>query len=187
LTIESGTIIISNIPLHRVDDNNNSNIANALVPSQSTTTTVINTSPVGISGPTATLGQPFMLAVNHATSIKQTDLNIRFVDVTEDSRCPLDVKCIWAGQVSVLVEATRDSTGQSLGSFILTLMANGNDNKDSMNGNGSSGSDSGPLSSKTISEDGKSYLIQLNSVQPYPLNGQQKMPSKGYIATFTVT
>jgi hypothetical protein len=84
----------------------------------------INTSIVGINDHTATLDHPFKLSVNQVASIEQTDLNICFAEVTEDSRCPLHVKCIWAGQLSVLVDATKASTGRSLGSFTLTLMTN---------------------------------------------------------------
>jgi hypothetical protein len=34
-------------------------------------------------------------------------MDIRFVDVTGDSRCPQGVECIWAGQVSCAVEITK--------------------------------------------------------------------------------
>ena len=37
------------------------------------------------------------------------DLEVRFVEVVEDSRCPKNVNCIWAGEVTILVEVYRDS------------------------------------------------------------------------------
>lgn len=59
-------------------------------------------------------------------------------------------------------------------------MANGNSN------NMNDGS-SGLQSIKTIVLENNSYLIQLNSVQPHPINGQHEIPSSAYAATFTVT
>ncbi|MDX1772893.1 hypothetical protein [Oceanihabitans sediminis] len=37
------------------------------------------------------------------------DLEVRFVEVVEDSRCPKNVNCIWAGEVTILVDVYRDS------------------------------------------------------------------------------
>jgi hypothetical protein len=36
------------------------------------------------------------------------DVQIKFVDVLTDSRCPEDVTCIWAGQVVALVEVYKN-------------------------------------------------------------------------------
>jgi hypothetical protein len=33
--------------------------------------------------------------------VKGTDMQVTFVGVTEDSRCPKDVSCVWAGEVNV--------------------------------------------------------------------------------------
>ena len=38
------------------------------------------------------------------------DLKLRWLEV-EDSRCPIGVQCVWAGQVVVTVEATRGEEG----------------------------------------------------------------------------
>ena len=37
------------------------------------------------------------------------DVQITFSDVLSDSRCPEDVTCVWAGEVAVLVDITRDN------------------------------------------------------------------------------
>ncbi len=34
------------------------------------------------------------------------DVSIKFIKVLEDSRCPKDVTCVWAGQAKVLVEVS---------------------------------------------------------------------------------
>lgn len=36
--------------------------------------------------------------------VKNTDLEVKFVEVTEDSRCPRDATCVWAGEVKVKME-----------------------------------------------------------------------------------
>ena len=35
------------------------------------------------------------------------DLKIRFEEVVEDSRCPGDVTCVWAGRVTCIIELTQ--------------------------------------------------------------------------------
>ena len=61
--------------------------------------------PAGIS---AGLGQEFSLPIGQEASITGEDLIISFEDVTEDSRCPLNVTCIWEGRASSLVRFTHD-------------------------------------------------------------------------------
>jgi len=52
----------------------------------------------------ADLEAPFTLAPGAAVAVKSTSLTVRFVSVTEDSRCPRDVTCVWAGEVKALFE-----------------------------------------------------------------------------------
>lgn len=111
-----------------------------------------------------TLAYPFKLGVNQTAYLLPADLVFRFVNVTEDSRCPSDVQCIWAGQVSILIEYSRASTGQSLGNFTLTLMGS---------------------SSTEISTTIEGYLVKLARVDPYPVSTEQIQPSN-YVATLIV-
>jgi hypothetical protein len=56
------------------------------------------------------LGQEFSLRIGESASIKGEELQVRFLEVTEDSRCPTGVVCIWEGRVSGLLEiAYRES------------------------------------------------------------------------------
>jgi hypothetical protein len=56
------------------------------------------------------LGEEVSLTEGQATAIKGEPLQLKFVDVAGDSRCPTGVTCIWAGQVKCNVEMTyRDS------------------------------------------------------------------------------
>ena len=40
-------------------------------------------------------------------SIHLENVSIKFVEVLEDSRCPKNVTCVWAGRARVLVEVTE--------------------------------------------------------------------------------
>ena len=51
------------------------------------------------------LGQPFELAPGAEATVAETGLHIGFKRVLEDSRCPAQVTCIWAGRVTVELEA----------------------------------------------------------------------------------
>jgi hypothetical protein len=55
--------------------------------------------------PQPALGQPFELAVGEMQTIAETGLQLTFTAVTEDSRCPSNVQCIWAGRVVIEVWA----------------------------------------------------------------------------------
>ena len=56
----------------------------------------------------ASLGQEFSLAIGQKARITGENLEIRFKEVSEESRCARDVECIWAGRVVCLLEITQD-------------------------------------------------------------------------------
>ena len=47
---------------------------------------------------TPSLGQEFTLPVGQTAIISGEDLTIKFVEVTNDSRCAKGVECFWAGE-----------------------------------------------------------------------------------------
>lgn len=51
----------------------------------------------------ASLNQEFTLKAGETISLDDSGLKIRFEDVTEDSRCPEDVKCVWAGNGKIVL------------------------------------------------------------------------------------
>jgi len=55
----------------------------------------------------ARLDEEFSLSVGQRASIEGEGLSIRFEEVIEDSRCPKDVVCVWAGRVTCVVELTQ--------------------------------------------------------------------------------
>lgn len=70
----------------------------------------------------AQLGVPFQLRVNQTATLSSENLQIKFLNVTGDSRCPIDVVCFWAGEVTIEVNIRRN--GQNLGNFSLSSLGN---------------------------------------------------------------
>jgi hypothetical protein len=65
----------------------------------------------------AHLGRPFNLRAGRQVTLKGETLRIKFVAVENDSRCPSDVKCVWAGNAAVRLEVSmsrRDSKSLTL-------------------------------------------------------------------------
>ncbi|HUG40865.1 MAG TPA: hypothetical protein VMM12_10280 [Longimicrobiales bacterium] len=46
---------------------------------------------------------PFTLSPGQEATSSSLDLTIRFVDVATDSRCPIDVDCVWEGDAEVVI------------------------------------------------------------------------------------
>jgi len=57
----------------------------------------------------ARINEEFSLSMGQRALIVGENLGIRFEEVTEDSRCPREVTCIWAGRVTCMVEITQAS------------------------------------------------------------------------------
>lgn len=49
-------------------------------------------------------GDEFTLRIGESTAITELGIWLRFIQVVEDSRCPSDVVCAWAGDGAVLIE-----------------------------------------------------------------------------------
>jgi len=50
------------------------------------------------------LGQEFTLKPGESAAIQSTGLQVSFREVVDDSRCPADVVCVWAGDAVVALE-----------------------------------------------------------------------------------
>lgn len=48
--------------------------------------------------------ETFTLGVGKQKTAKKSRLKIKFLEVTEDSRCPTGVDCIWAGNAKIKVQ-----------------------------------------------------------------------------------
>jgi hypothetical protein len=111
------------------------------------------------TGPDAAVGKAFDLKAG-AVSTLPDGARLRFERVQSDSRCPMDVMCVWAGDATISVTLnpakgateSRELHTQQTGSQI--SYAN--------------------------------YTITLTALAPYPRSNQE-IPASGYIATFVVS
>ncbi len=97
------------------------------------------------------LGKAFDLPMGKIAQLKNTDLALSWISPAQDSRCPSDVNCVWAGEVKVVVMVKNGQNSQSL-----NLQLPGKE-------------------SLLLSAEMGGYLLTLNDVKPYP---QTKNPSK---------
>lgn len=109
------------------------------------------------------LGSQFKLKIDQTTALKSDNIKVKLLNVTDDSRCPSDVVCIWAGQVNVLVNVTKND--ENLGDVTLTLGAGNPD-----------------LAVKNVGD----YSVKVIEVNPYPIS-THKIETSEYIVTLTVS
>ena len=93
-------------------------------------------------------------------SVAKGEFSIKFVSVTEDSRCPVDAVCVWAGNAKVHVKIT-DPHG---GSKMMVMNTNAGTKGDQYNG----------------------WAIYLTELTP-PSKSGGKIKQKAYSATFSIT
>lgn len=120
------------------------------------------------------LGQTFTLAPGQAASIQGEQLRIRFLEVVTDSRCPTGVTCIWAGEVSSLVDVTFDDATFRR---VLTQPGSGQGKADFENYEITFEVQPYPEAGKQISKE--DYRLSLEVDKRLPLEG-------GILATFRV-
>lgn len=108
-------------------------------------------------------GKQLKLRVGQRTVLKGESLRIKFVAVSNDSRCPKNVTCVWAGNAEVLLEVgPRSGRGKSL----------------KVNTN----------ASRQLSDEGKygRYTVKLLELSPHPLDGR-KIAARDYTATLLIS
>jgi len=116
-------------------------------------------SPTEPSGRGVPLGQPFRLAVGESASVQGASLVLGFEQVLEDSRCPADALCVWAGDARLRAWARLD--GQPRRDVELhTLQPN-------------------PLALER-------YRIEVRALEPFPYSNVRIDP-RGYVVTLVVT
>jgi len=62
----------------------------------------------GRDGSATTLDAPIQLAPGESAVFKAEKLEVTFVAVVSDSRCPSDVTCVWAGELVVRLAIRSD-------------------------------------------------------------------------------
>ena len=67
----------------------------------------------GPTGPTVRLDTAFVLAPGEAATLQGRSVRIRFVGVTGDSRCPIDVVCVTGGDAIVEIAVRSGRTPET--------------------------------------------------------------------------
>ena len=111
----------------------------------------------------ARLGRPLNLRAGQQVTLKGERLRIKFAAVEHDSRCPKDVKCVWAGNAAARLDVSTSRRG----------------------------SKSLPLNtSRSLSLFGETqyqgYKLRLVGLSPYPRSNKEIAPGD-YIVTLLVT
>ena len=109
---------------------------------------------------TVAVGEPFRLAHGKTAALAGHDLRIRFERVSDDSRCPGGVQCVWAGDAHVVLRLTRAGYDAAVDTVRLTLE---------------------PRVARYTG-----YAIRLEALEPSPRQGVPTKPDD-YVATLRVT
>ncbi len=110
----------------------------------------------------AHLRYPFELRANQAAIINSEQIEIRFLRVTEDSRCPSDSFCKWEGQVTIELEISWNN--QLSDSLSLTLRQG---------------------YKELALRESNGYSVELQKVEPYP-NLTQALENSDYVITLVI-
>lgn len=105
------------------------------------------------------LNKEFSLAARQKAYVKTDKLTVEFVSVLDDSRCPTDVDCVWAGSAKVQIKVSKGK----MAAQIFELNTN--------------------LEPKTITYQG--YEIEITHLMPAP-KSDVDMKSVIYSASFIV-
>ena len=60
------------------------------------------------------LGSEFSLAIGETALVTGENLRLKFLEVTEDSRCPANVLCIQAGRAVMAVQVTYQGSSETV-------------------------------------------------------------------------
>ena len=111
------------------------------------------------AAPDPELGQPF--DVKAAAAVTVQGLRITFEGVSEDSRCPRGVQCVWAGDAAATFTLVKPPAAAEQ----RTLHTSGRFAQQA---------------------DYDSFVVRLEDVKPYPKEGVEIAP-QDYLATLVVT
>jgi hypothetical protein len=110
----------------------------------------------------ARLNREFKLKVWQRVTLQGSNLRIKFVKVETDSRCPADVKCVWAGNAAIQVEIASGRQSKAV------TLSTGR----------------GPAFVSEVRYQG--YKVKLVDLSPYPRSGGKTAPGD-YAATLLIS
>jgi len=109
---------------------------------------------------TVGLGEVFTIGVGQSAQIPSEDMEVTFIEVIGDSRCPQNAICVWEGVASSHIKITHEGVDYSI---VLNQ----------------------PGLTEEASETFINYTVTY-SLNPYPREGEE-IPPKDYLLTLNVT
>ena len=109
----------------------------------------------------ARLGKEFAIKVGQQLKIEGADSQVKFNGVPQDSRCPTNVNCVWAGNAEVSLELMVDKCPTSI--TLNTHATSGAGDESKVGG----------------------YRVKLIKLEPYP-HSEKKISPSDYTATLMV-
>ena len=110
----------------------------------------------------AQAGKEFTIKVGQQLKLDGADLALKFVAVPQDSRCPSNVNCVWAGDAEVALESIQDKCTTAL--KLHTHQGPSTSNEGKVGG----------------------FRVKLVKLDPYP-HTERKISPSDYVATLLVT
>ncbi|MBD1891693.1 hypothetical protein [Coleofasciculus sp. FACHB-SPT9] len=110
------------------------------------------------------LNSEFQINLNETAILSDESIWVKFTDVTEDSRCPINVQCFWAGRAKIVVNIWKDS--QNTGDFVLTT--------------------GGGNPALAVQNFDSNYNIKFVDLQPAPISGSETQKS-AYTAALVIS
>lgn len=110
----------------------------------------------------ARVGKEFQIKVGQQLKLEGADLQVKFTGVPQDSRCPTNVNCVWAGNAEVSLEWVVDKCPTSI--TLNTHAASGKGDESKVGG----------------------FRVKLIKLEPYP-HSEKKISPGDYAATLLVT
>jgi hypothetical protein len=68
---------------------------------------------IGLTAVSAQTGKEISVKVNETASAGN-GVRVKFVEMVEDSRCPTDTDCVWAGNAKIKIRVTRNGRSKVL-------------------------------------------------------------------------
>ncbi|NEP51768.1 MAG: hypothetical protein F6K65_24435 [Moorea sp. SIO3C2] len=112
----------------------------------------------------ADLNQEIQLHIDQMALMASKTMQVKVLDIVEDSRCPVDVVCVQPGQVTIAFEVIKENSQPE--EVELTLRA-AQENLAVKNFDG--------------------YSMTLKNVEPLPMTNQEKIIQSDYIVTIVVS
>ncbi len=58
--------------------------------------------------------KPITVGLNKEKQVAGSKLRVRFVEMVEDSRCPADVECVWAGNAKIRLQVKQSGRTETI-------------------------------------------------------------------------